>query len=238
MNAGGKPQAELPLWALPLAAGLLPLAGTVIAFQVAVAQGQFVSCIPFLEGCVSISRAARYDLPNVLFRAFLLPAATLQGLTWMLSARWLLAVGAPATRGQRLLPWIGVIAAIAAILYGTFLGTDGSGYRLMRRYGINFYFGFTCISMLIVAGALRSAEAARDERRRVSRALYTLIICLPLLGIVNATRTLYLDDEASQYAVGNVTEWWGGLIFTAYFVLVAALWHRDRFAARTAAQRG
>jgi hypothetical protein len=35
--------ARAPLWWLPLAAGLLPALGTVVAFQLAVAQGQFAS---------------------------------------------------------------------------------------------------------------------------------------------------------------------------------------------------
>jgi hypothetical protein len=231
MNPADSAHRTLPLWLLPLAAGLLPLLGTAIAFQLAVAQGQFAACNPFLDGCVSISRAARHDLPNILFRALLLPAATLQGLTWLLTPRWLAGIGAPTDRLQRFLPWLGVVAALALILYGSFLGTDGSGYRLMRRYGINLYFGFTCIAMLIVAGALQAAERVRGQRRLASRGLYALVACLPLLGIVNSLRTLYLDDEARQYAVGNVTEWWGGTIFTLYFVVVALLWRRDRFSA-------
>jgi len=39
------------------------------------------ACNPYLEGCVSISRAARHGLPNHLFKALVLPAAALQGVT-------------------------------------------------------------------------------------------------------------------------------------------------------------
>jgi len=50
--------ASAGLWRLPLAAGVLPAIATAIAFNLAVAQGQFPSCNPLLEGCVSVSRAA------------------------------------------------------------------------------------------------------------------------------------------------------------------------------------
>jgi len=66
------------LWWLPLLAGALPLAGIALAFPLAVGEGQFPACNPLIDGCVSISRAARHGLPNHLFRALLLPAAVLQ----------------------------------------------------------------------------------------------------------------------------------------------------------------
>ncbi|HEY5763653.1 MAG TPA: hypothetical protein VIS73_10650 [Rhodocyclaceae bacterium] len=219
----------IALWGLPLLAGLLPLLATVIAFNLSVAQGYFATCNPFIDGCVSISRAAREGLGNILFRALLLPAATLQAIVWLLSGSWLRQLGAPHDRLLRVLPWIGVTAAVFLMLYGTFLGTEGEGYRLMRRYGINVYFGFTCIAMLIVAGALRTASRVRRELSHSALLVYALVAALPLLGIINTMRTLYLNSEAAQYAVGNITEWWGGLMFTVFFVVVAWLWWRTRF---------
>lgn len=58
----------LALWPLPLAAALLPLVATVTAFQLSVHLGLIPPCNPLLEGCVSISRAARHESPNVAFR--------------------------------------------------------------------------------------------------------------------------------------------------------------------------
>lgn len=224
-----------PLWLLPLVAGALPLIGTVVAFQLAVAQGQFPACNPLLDGCVSISRAARYDLPNHLFRALLLPAAALQGIVWLLAAAWVVRLGAPRDRLLRLLPWVGLTAAAFLVLYGTFLGTEGHGYRLMRRYGVFVYFGFTCISMLIVAGAVQQASRLdgplRGALRRVAVVLFALTAALPLLGIAHVLSPLVLDSEAARDAFGNVTEWWGGAIFTAFFFLLAWLWRQTSYGA-------
>jgi hypothetical protein len=226
-EAGG----SVRLWWLPLAAGLLPAAGAVVAFNLAVAQGQFPSCNPLLDGCVSISRAGRHDLPNVAFRALLLPGATLQAIVWLLTVKWLRRLGAPQDRLLRLLPWVGATAALFLLLYGTFLGTEGPGYQWMRRYGVVVYFGFTCIAMLIVGGAVRRAAHAGEALRRAGALMYALVATLPLLGLVNSTSPLYLRTEAARDALGNITEWWGALLFTVFFVLLAWLWRRTRLTA-------
>jgi hypothetical protein len=226
------------LWWLPLAAGLLPAAGTIVAFHLAVAQGQFASCNPLLDGCVSISRAGRHDLPNIVFRALLLPGATLQGIVWLLAGSWLRRLGAPRDRLLRLLPWVGLTAALFLVLYGTFLGTEGPGYRWMRRYGVVFYFGFTCIAMLVVAGAVQRVTATSGRLRHSATLLYLLVAVLPLLGLANSTSPLYLRSEAAQDAFGNITEWWGALVFTVFFVALAWLWHRTQFTAALAARGG
>lgn len=219
------------LWWLALAAGLLPAAGTLIAFNLAVAQGQFPSCNPLLDGCVSISRAGRHDLPNIVFRALLLPGATLQGIVWLLARAWLGSLGAPQDRLLKVLPGVGVTAALFLVLYGAFLGTEGPGYQWMRRYGVVVYFGFTCIAMLIVGGAVQRVTAATGRLRQCATVLYALVAALPVLGLVNATSPLYLDSEAARDALGNITEWWGAVVFTAFFVVLAWLWRRTHFAA-------
>jgi hypothetical protein len=219
-----------------LAAGLLPALGTVVAFQLAVAQGQFASCNPLIDGCVSISRAGRHDLPNIVFRALLLPGATLQAAVWLMAGTWLRRLGAPQGSLLQVLPWVGVTAAAFLVLYGTFLGTEGTGYRWMRRYGVVVYFGFTCIAMLIVGGAARRVAAATGQLRCVGAWVYGLCAALPLLGLVNSTSPLYLHGTTAQDALGNATEWWGALVFTVFFVMLAWLWRRTNFAAALTAQ--
>lgn len=216
--------ATAPLWWLPLVAGLLPAVAIAIAFQLAVAQAQFASCNPFIDGCVSISRAARHDLPNHIFRGLALPAATLQAVVWLLTAPWLRRLGAPSDGLLRLLPWIGITAATFLALYGTFLGTEGVSYRWMRRYGVVVYFGFTCIAMLITGGAARRVTAHTRQLHHAGIAMFTLCAALPLLGLANATSPLFLAEKASRDAFGNITEWWGAAVFTVFFVLLAWLW--------------
>lgn len=230
--------AARPLWGLPFAAALLPLLATVIAYQLAIRLGLVPGCNPFLEGCVSISRAARHDLPNILFRALILPAAVLQIACWLLCPAWLRSLGAAQDRWYRVLPWLGFFAGVAMILYGTFLGTEGEGYRSMRRYGTVVYFGFTCIGMLIVSGEMQRLVRTHPHRRHVTNALLALCLTLPLLGLAHVLVPLVLPGEATKDALENITEWWGGAIFTVFFFVLAWGWRATGFTAALATRPG
>ena len=217
------------LWWLPLLAGLLPLLATAIAYRLSLHLGLIPDCNPFVDGCVSISRAARHGLPNILFRALTLPAAVLQALCWLLCAIWLRSLGAVPDRLQRAVPWLGVGAALFLVLYGTFLGTEGEGYRWMRRYGVIFYFAFTCIGMLVISDAMRRVVRAERRQRRIAQALLAICLALPLLGLVYALLPLALPAEAAYAAVQNITEWWAGAVFTLFFVVLAWAWRGTSF---------
>jgi hypothetical protein len=93
-----------------------------------------------------------------------------------------------------------------------------------------FYFGFTCIGMLLVAGAVRAS--AWPVARWIPTTLVALCAALPLLGLINAFAPLYLPRETAQDVVQNVTEWWAGPVFTVFFVVLARLWSATRFGAR------
>ena len=223
----------LPIWPLPLVAGLLPAAGSLIALALSIHLELIPACNPFLEGCVSVSRAARYDLGNYIFRAMMLPGAALQGLTWIVVASWLRPRAPGFSRSLRALPWLGVIAAIAFIAYGSFLGTEGQTYRWLRANGTVVYFGFTCIAMIFAGGAIREASAAQRLAApwRLDVALLALAGALVALGVVNAILGPMFDAQLKD-RIENITEWWAALIFTAVFVVLAVLLRQNRASLR------
>lgn len=236
----GQAATGLPLWPLALLAGLLPLAATLLAFSLSLRLELIPACNPFVDGCVSISRAARHDLPNHVFRAMMLPAATLQGLVWLLAACWLRQAGGAegSRRGPVAMAFLGGVAAVALVLYATFLGTEGAVYRLLRQYGTVAYFGFTCICMLLLGQGVQ-ALARQGRTPRLPPALvraHLLLACaLVLLGVVNAIVAATLSAEWKG-RTENVTEWWGALIFVLCFWALAAMWWRTglRLALRAA----
>lgn len=214
------PRTGLPLWPLAALAALLPAVAALLALWLSVRAQLVPACNPFLEGCVSISRAARHDLPNHLFRALMLPAATLQGLVWLLLARWL-ATQSPSGRAPRALAPLGIVAAIALVLYGSFLGTEGATYRALRQFGTAIYFGFTCICGLLAAGALLRLPMPRALRPT----LHAFGVLLVGLGVVNAIVAAFFD-AATKDRIENATEWWGALLFVLGFAALAVLWWR------------
>ncbi|MDH4287193.1 MAG: hypothetical protein OEW27_01670 [Aquincola sp.] len=218
----------VPLWPLPMAAGLLPAVAAGIALVLATHAGLVPSCNPFIEGCVSISRAARHDLPNHVFRALVLPAAVLQALVWLVQARALHVAGGAAMRRSAIaLAALGVAAGVALVLYGSFLGTEGATYRWLRHYGTVVCFGGTCLAMLVLGRALQRLHVigALPLPRGHERALLALFAAIVALGVVNALVGAWAD-AALKDRVENVTEWWGSLGLTLAFIVLASLWRR------------
>jgi len=218
----------LPLWPLAALAGLLPLVATLVAWALSVRLELVPGCNPFWDGCTSISRAARHALPNHLFQLLMLPAATLQGAVWLLTAHWLAREQGPQA-GLRALAVLGLVAAAALVLYATFLGTDGRAYRLLRHYGTAMYFGFTCICMLLLGSALQRLRALWPGRlpRWLVHAHVAMACALVGLGVVNAIVAALMSD-AVKGRMENVTEWWGALLFVLCFWALAAVWWRLR----------
>jgi hypothetical protein len=222
------------LWLLPLAGGLLPAFAALAALWLSFALDIIPPCNPFLDGCVSISRAARHDLPNHVFRAIVLPAAVLQALTWLLCAKWL-RQSETETRGLlRALPWLGILAGAFLVLYGTFLGTEGQAYRWMRRYGVIFYFGFTYLCMVITSGALRrlTRSGAAAPPARLDRWLVALCAATLAIGLIQVFAPLLLGTEDLKNRMENILEWYAALCFTLYFLALAWLWRHARLGVR------
>lgn len=220
------PRATLALWPLALLAGLMPLVAALAAWALSTAQELIPPCNPFIDGCVSVSRAARHGLANHLFRALMLPAAALQGLAWLIAARWLATLLPP----YRLLAWLaplGIVSAVALVFYGAFLGTEGAIYRWLRQYGTVVYFGGTCICLLIAGGAVQRAvrAGALVLARWAEHAMVALAVTLVTLGIVNALVAALVGGELKS-RMENVTEWWGALIFVLGFFALSLIWRR------------
>ena len=207
-------------------AGLLPAVAAVLAFALSVQMQLVPSCNPFVDGCTSISRAARHELPNHLFRALMLPAATLQGLVWLLAAHWLRGALGP-RRGLQALAALGLAAAVALVLYASFLGTEGAVYRLLRQYGTVVYFGFTCLCMLLLGQAVQALarRGGSGLPAWLVRSHLVLACTLVALGLVNAIVAALLSP-AIKARTENITEWWGALIFVLCFCALAAMWAR------------
>jgi hypothetical protein len=216
----------LPLWPLALLAGLVPAVAALVAFALSVQQQLVPGCNPFIDGCTSISRAARHELPNHIFRALMLPAATLQGLVWLLAAHWLRGLLGP-RRALQALALLGVVAALALVLYATFLGTEGAAYRLLRQYGTVVYFGFTCLCMLLLGQAVQNVaqQGGSGLPGWLVRCHVALACTLVALGVANAIVAAWLSP-AWKARTENVTEWWGALIFVLCFFALAAMWAR------------
>jgi hypothetical protein len=218
----------VPLWPLPLCIALALAVAAHLALAVSIQAGHVPACMPYLEGCTSISRAARHGLGNHLFRLLVLPCAALVGLHWWLSARWLQQDGAR----TRVLLAVGLLAAVALAVYAAFLGTEGAAYRFLRRYGVIVFFGSSFVAQLLFLGA-----AARHGRlaRGLRLALQGVCVAMLLLGLVHVAALAAIGGSPLQDGLENALEWQLGLLLVAWYVLQARAWHASGFALRTGA---
>jgi hypothetical protein len=216
MNAD---DARLPLWPLPLLIAVLFLVAAHAAYVLSIQAGHVPACVPYLEGCVSISRAARHGLGNPLFRLLVIPCAVLHALVWLLAHRWL--------RGGRWMVVLGVVSAIALAVYATFLGTDGEAYRFLRRYGVVVYFGFGYLAQLaLMRRAVRMGALAPGV---IATQAWVAAAMLGL-GLANVVAGLAVPDPAAKDRWENVFEWWLGLLMVGWYAALASGWRRQGLA--------
>jgi hypothetical protein len=221
MSPGAPLRTTLPLWPLPFLAALLPFVVSHLAWWLSVREGLIPACNPYWDGCVSISRAARYGLGNHLFRLVMLPCATVQVLCWLVATHWLRRE-TPAK--VRVLPWIGLAAGLFLGLYATFLGSDGDIYQALRRYGVYLYFGCSYIALMLVLHALSTVQ----PRPRGYAPLLTVAFGFLSLGVLAVALAYALVNSPSGDRWENVLEWHVGLWLTAMFAAMAWCWWRQR----------
>lgn len=213
------PLAPLPpprFW-LALAVALLPAIATHLAYALSVRDGFVPACLPYWDGCTSISRAARHGSGNALFKGVMIPCALMLGLLWWRAARWLRAQGDPVGPA---LASIGGVAALALGIYVAFLGVEGEVSRWLRRYGALLYFASNFLAQMLF---LRRQwhRGARDV------ATWCLMACSALLlvgGLASTIASGTIVDAALKDRIENAIEWNLGALFTLWFLALAALW--------------
>ncbi len=219
MGPESSPRTGFPLWPLALLCALLPFIAAHLGWWISSAQGLIPACNPYLDGCVSISRASRHGLGNLLFRMLMLPAATLQALCWLTAALWMRRLGA-----NGLAPaWLGGVAALALVLYATFLGSEGRTYELLRRYGVYLWFGGTYLALLTVLRGMAS--------RRPAHAYVPLLVvawgCL-VFGLASVVVRYVVSADALRDRLENLLEWHVALWLTAIFAVLAWSWWKEQ----------
>ena len=208
---------------LPLIACLAPLIGINLAYWIGADHNVLPSCIPYLDGCTSISSTGRYPPGDRLFRAVMLPQAAVLAFTWYFAALWLRALKPDSKAGTTVLV-SGITGALALIVYVSYLASNDPFYEFMRRYGIYFYFVGTALAQLVLSLAL--------DRSPVQRAMVWVIVTPFALGIINLVQKAILGSENNNE---NRIEWIASLMMQAWFVLLWVAWRKTRFNIRVQA---
>ena len=217
-----RPGPQLPAWWIAAAAGLVPLLAIHVCLAISIRTGAIEPGLPYIDGSTSISRACRHEPAVHVFRALVVPSATLAALTWWICAGWLGTSGLAGRRARRWVLGLGLVAAIFLLLYATSLGTQGDVYRLMRRYGVYVFFGATSIAELIVTILLSRSHSPTLEPW-VRRAMWAVCWLMLAAGPTN----IVADQIVENNDVGKLLEWWFCLGMIGYPVLLSRVWARE-----------
>jgi hypothetical protein len=212
-------------------AGLLPILAVYAAFVMNVYVGNELEdrfiCRPFLDGCVSISRAARSGPGLFWFRLLMLPCVVLLVLTWLGVRSWLQAVSPAHARLTRAIVILGVLGSSFLALYVVALGSEGDWYRWMRRYGVTVYFGGTALAQLLLVRVLwPQRQCLFHGALRRSIGLLTVLVSFQWsLGVLSVAKRMLISDPDLVDRIENIIEWWFALPMSAVFILMAwCLW--------------
>jgi len=217
--------AQVPLWPVPLLVALTPFVAAHLAYAISIDAGHVASCLPYIEGCTSISRAARHGLGNHLFRLAMLPAALLLSLHWLSVRLWLRDACADPRAGRSLL-LLAPFAGLALATYVAFLGTEGDIYRWLRQHGAQSYFASVYIAQLVFVHRYRQTAA---HRRGLSIAMLGISVAMLVLGIAYTAVANAMNDPELKDRMENLLEWHIGLLMTGWYLLQTAIWRGSRF---------
>jgi hypothetical protein len=187
--------------------------------------------MPYLDGCVSISRAARSGPGLLLFKVLMLWASLLLVLSWKFVRDWLLSLQTCSRRRASVLSALGIIGALFLVFYVTALGNEDEWYRWQRRYGVTFYFGGTALAQLLLVWVLWPLRG-RLAAGRVAGPVVTLTALVTAqwaLGVFSALKRLVFADPELIDRVENIIEWCYALPMATAFIVIAWLFSRTGF---------
>lgn len=203
---------------LLLLTGVAPIIGVNIAYWIGVHHANLPECIPYLDGCTSISSTGRYPPGDRLFRAVMLPQAVLLAVTWYATSLWLRVVRPDATRAATTTLVAGLVGALALVIYVSYLASNDPFYQVMRNYGIYLYFIGTAVAQIAVSLALHPS--------RLRRIMLAIMITPFVLGLYNFIQKEFINDLNS---IENRIEWIVALLMHIWFLALLVAWHRSGF---------
>ncbi len=215
---------------LPLVVFLFPLLAVNLAWWISTQAQAIPSCIPYLHGCASISAAGRGEPAIFMFRGAMIASAVLTMLFWVLASAWLRALAVPSAPRLRAMVLLGIGGSLFLIVYVVYLGTEGEAYRLMRRYGINFYFGLSYLAQVILAGYVWRYGKGWGLSPWLSRVMLLSCALLLLMGLASIPAK---DWALDRKAISNILEWNLSLLMVMFYGFSQLAFQKTGFQVKT-----
>jgi len=212
---------SLPVAPLGWLSGLLPFTAVLICTVISMQQALIPQCLPLIEGCTTVSATGRHGAPYFIFKAMVIPSGVILMGFWVVSGLWCLELGRRLAGISLLIA--GLVGAGFLIVYATFLGSDGTWYDWLRRFGARMFFALTAFAQLLLTAGAWTGLAPR--RPLALRVMLGLCVVQLLIGLASLPAPLVLADPD---AIQNIVEWNYGLAMLLFFPVAGELLREQR----------
>lgn len=207
---------------------VLPLLASNGAYLLSANAGLIAWCMPYIDGCTTISQAGRSGDTIFYYRALVFPYSVLLMLFWVYSKKWLDYIHGYTTKSAQIILWLGVVGSIALLIYIDFLGTAGETNRLMRRIGAMLYFTLIPLAQsLLLYQHYKILRNKPDISIKPKVLQYQLFIILLMLVIVVTSAFLVVTGNDTS-EMENIVEWNFSLLVNLYFAGMILIWKNYR----------
>ena len=207
----------------------LPLLASNAVYLLSAYEGFVPWCMPYMDGCTTISQAARSGNSIFIFRVAMIAYAVLLIWFWVYAYQWLNLLYGRKTNVARAMVWLGITGAVFLMVYVDFLGTSGEVNRFMRRYGILIYFICTPLAqILLLREQYRILPALGEGVMNPGMLRYQLVIVVLMLVIGSVSGVLDVT-QVKTYESENIVEWNLALLMQLYFLGMVFMWKDYRY---------
>ena len=203
---------------------LLPFIVSNLVYLLSAYKGYIPWCIPYIDGCTTISKAARSGNSLYIFRATMIAYGVLLLWFWIYVKQWLQLLYAYTTLMSHFIFWLGIVGAIFLILYVDFLGTEGEMNRFMRHVGIFVFFICTPLAqLLLLIQHYKILDSLQKNNINPKVLRYQLLVIILIIFISLVSLALDITHTKS-YESENIVEWNIALLMQLYFLGMFFIW--------------
>ena len=203
---------------------ILPLLASNGAYLLSAYEGFVPWCMPYIDGCTTISQAGRSGYTIFIYRAVVMTYSVLLIWFWLYSKSWLELLHGHTTKIARIILWLGLAGSISLLIYIDFLGTTGEINRFMRRIGAMLYFTLTPLAQLLMLNQHYNILRKKPEVSIKPKVLQYQLIILLLMLIIGAISIFLAVTDNNTYESENIVEWNFSLLLTLYFLGMIFIW--------------
>ena len=201
---------------------LLPLLSIHLVYLLAANAGQVPWCIPHIQGCTSISRAAREGIANPVFRATMLTWALMLVGFWWLNAGWLVRRHGAHRQVRWSLGFV-IVSLLTLTGYAWFVGGESGLALWFRRYGGVLFFSCFAVAQFFVLVVVHRDQGYPLRLRRL------FVYCCAALLVLGWGSIPGGHLAQDGYRVVSAIEWSFALLMIFTLLLNGRLWQIDQF---------